>query len=126
MPHSWISWRHFLEAPFPVIIPACVKLTHKSSQYSTICCCCCILLCVVVVLFQCLLGVEFWSIYLLPFDTAHFLSRGNKCYKIALLKKKWPCLKPVRSSTIFLPMQRVDKSHPLVSLKILKKVWVQV
>jgi hypothetical protein len=35
MPYSWISWRHFLNgyAPFSVITPACVKLTHKTSQY---------------------------------------------------------------------------------------------
>jgi hypothetical protein len=31
MPYSWISWRHFLSgAPFSVITPVCVKLTHKN------------------------------------------------------------------------------------------------
>jgi hypothetical protein len=36
MPYSWISWRGGIfstEAPFSVITPACVKLTHKTSQY---------------------------------------------------------------------------------------------
>jgi hypothetical protein len=35
MPYSWMSGGISLrEAPFSVITPACVKLTHKTSQYS--------------------------------------------------------------------------------------------
>lgn len=34
MPYSWVSWRHFLEGgSFFVLTPACVKWTHKTSQY---------------------------------------------------------------------------------------------
>jgi len=35
MPYSWISWKSFLkETPFSVITPACVRLTHNTSQYT--------------------------------------------------------------------------------------------
>ena len=35
IPYSWISWRHSSrEAPFSLITPACVKLIHKTSQYT--------------------------------------------------------------------------------------------
>jgi hypothetical protein len=34
MPYNWHSWRHFLNgSSFSVITPACVRLTHKTSQY---------------------------------------------------------------------------------------------
>jgi len=37
MPYSWVSWRHFHNwGSFSVITPACVKLTHKTSQYTYI------------------------------------------------------------------------------------------
>jgi hypothetical protein len=35
MPYSWISWRHFLNwSSFLCDNSSCVKLTHKTSQYS--------------------------------------------------------------------------------------------
>jgi len=35
MLYSWVSWRHFHNWDlFSVITPACVKLTHKTSQYT--------------------------------------------------------------------------------------------
>jgi hypothetical protein len=36
MPYSWISWRHFLNwSSFLCDNFSCVKLTHKTSQYTT-------------------------------------------------------------------------------------------
>jgi len=37
MSYSWVSWRHFHNwGFFSVMTPACVKLTHKTSQYSAL------------------------------------------------------------------------------------------
>jgi hypothetical protein len=37
MPHSCILWRHFLKgSSFSVITPACIKLTHNTSQHSSL------------------------------------------------------------------------------------------